>query len=160
MKEITGNDKIFFGVRKSDNIKIYMSKPSFDCNLYWSFGYLGNKNEHYHLSDYNNKTHFLTLKDGSHKLITEARNMNMHDCLMEDYELNPTIKTNLWSFCEQAATIYALKEIAEIFRGGSHFAAHPLKASIQGFDEGKIVNELLPQLLQKFWDDFSIELTP
>jgi hypothetical protein len=80
----------------------------------------------------------------------------MYDCLMEDYDLSPVIKDDLWSFCEQASTIYSLKEIAEVFNlGGSHCTTHPLKNDIKGFDGGKVVNELLPKLLQKFWDDFS-----
>lgn len=158
-KTISGREKFLLGKRKDDGASIFMTKPSFDCGWYWSFGYLGNKDEHYHLSGYSQKSHYFQLKDGTYKHITEDRNKNMYDCLLEDYDLEPQVKDNLWSFCEQASTIYNLKEIAEIFnRGGSHFTTHPLQSMIKGFDKSAIVNELLPALLQKFWDDFSEDL--
>ena len=27
--------KVFFGIRKDDNAKIYLDAPSFDCGWYW-----------------------------------------------------------------------------------------------------------------------------
>ena len=34
-----------------DNESIFLSPPSWDCGWYWGFGYLDNKNCHYHLSE-------------------------------------------------------------------------------------------------------------
>ena len=76
-KTINGKDKVFFGTRKEDNRRIYISKPPFDCGWYWGFGYLGNSREHYHLSSYAQKTHYFQFADGSHKLLTEKRNKSM-----------------------------------------------------------------------------------
>jgi hypothetical protein len=136
---IKGQDRILFGVVKNTREIIYLSKPTWDCDWYWSFGYLGNRNCHYHLKGYQN-----------------GRNMNMFDCLSLDYELTDKIKEKLWSFCEQAATIYQFKEFYEVvYRGGSHFTKHPLKEIVM--DKAlaeKIAKETLPKLLQKFWDDF------
>lgn len=155
-KSIEGKDKLFFGTRKEDGSTIYITKPSFDCGRYWSFGYLGNSSEHYHLSSYQKKQHYLKLADGTYKLLTEKRNINMFDALLFDYDLSAKIKANLWSFCEQAETIYNLKKVAEIAHiGGSHYTTHPLKNLLKGFDGGQIKSVLLPQLLQRFWDDFS-----
>lgn len=157
MKTINGKEKIFFGTRKSDNARIYMTKPSFDCGWYWSFGYLGNSQEHYHLDSYQQKQHVFKLSDGSYKLITEKRNKNMYDCLAEDYMLNAAISDNLWQFCEQAITIYRFKEIAEIYhRGCSHFTTNDCKDIIKSEEKYKdIVFHVLPVLLQTFWDTFS-----
>ena len=33
-------------------IKYWLESESWDCNWYWGFGYLGNKNCHYHLKNY------------------------------------------------------------------------------------------------------------
>lgn len=150
---IEGRAKVFFGKRKEDNTSIYISKPTWDCGWYWSFGYLGNNNEHYHLSSYQIKNHMFNLENGKFKFIAEQRNKHMYDCLLEDYELSDNIKDNLWVFCELALTIYALKETAEILnRGGYHTTENPCKDVIINPDEVKRINEIvLPVLLNTFW---------
>lgn len=40
----------YFGTVKKDKDRIALYAPTFDCGWYWGFGYLGNKNCHYHLS--------------------------------------------------------------------------------------------------------------
>ena len=72
---ISGKKNVFFGTRKCDNKTIYITKPSWECGWYWSFGYLGNSNEHYHLKGYSN-----------------GRNISMYDALLNDYDLNENIK--------------------------------------------------------------------
>lgn len=146
------NDKkVFFGIRKSDGVKVYLTAPSWDCGWYWSFGYLGNRNEHYHLNGYQSKIHFLKLEDGSHKLLTENRNKCMYDCLLEDYDLNPKIKENLWTFCELVRTAYSLKEAAEVFgRGGSHMTKNPCSETIKDTDMVEKINKvMLPAIFKE-----------
>lgn len=153
-KVINGKDRIFLGTRKSDNTPIYMKKPSWDCGWYWSFGYLGNKNEHYHLSSYQDKDVFLKDENGNYHSFTQKRNLNMFDCLNDDYDLVIGIKDNLWSFCEQVSTIYTLKEAYEVFyRGGSHYTTHPMQDTIKSNDKAVYLADLLETLLQKFWND-------
>lgn len=132
--EIKGTREQFFGTRKSDGHKIYITQPSWDCGWYWSFGYLGNRNEHYHLDGYAN-----------------GRNINMYDALKEDYDLAPAIEENLWKFCELAKTAYTLKETAEVLgRGGSHYTTNPLAALIKNQDEVKRINEkVLPAIFNE-----------
>lgn len=144
-------ERFFFGTRKSDNVKIYLSKPSWDCGWYWSFGYLGNKNEHYHLDSYRTVNHYLKLEDGSHKFITEQRNKCMYDCLLEDYTLNKNIEKHLWTFCELFTTAYSLKETAEVLgRGGSHMTTNPVADVIKNEDEVKRINEVvLPAIFKE-----------
>lgn len=143
--------KFFFGIRKQDKAHIYLTAPTWDCGWYWSFGYLGNSREHYHLSSYQIKTRLLYKKDGSCVVVTEQRNICMRDALLEDYDLNPKLlkgssefSNNLWTFCELALTAYALKETAEILkRGGSHMAENPCADLIKNFDEFKRINEIV-----------------
>ena len=151
-KEIVGKNRVAFGTTK-DGTPIYISKPKFDCGWYWSFGYLGNKNMHYHLSAYQDKDqHFQT--DDGFKCFTEKRNKNMFDCLTEDYTLTTAIKENLWTVCELALSIYTLKEAAEVLgRGGSHMTTNPCKDTIINTDEVTRLNEIvIPELCQTFWD--------
>ena len=145
--------KHFFGIRKSDNAGIYLSGPSWDCGWYWSFGYLGNKDEHYHLDNYQAKDHLFKLEDGSFKYLTEKRNESMFDCLKTDYELCKSLKddTNLWKFCELAKTAYTLKETAAVLgRGGSHYTKNPCKDIITNAAEVDRINtEVLPAIFEE-----------
>lgn len=144
-------NKIFFGVNKKTGERIYLDAPAWSCNWYWSFGYLGNRNCHYHLANYQSQNLWFKLEDGSYKVLTEKRNKNMHDCLLEDYDLNPKIKDNLWKFCELALTAYSLKKSAEVLgRGGSHVDYNPCADLIQNQDEVKRINEIvLPAIFDK-----------
>ena len=45
--------KILIG--KNNNENIYLSPPKWDCGWYWGFGYLGNKDCHYHVDGLINK---------------------------------------------------------------------------------------------------------
>jgi hypothetical protein len=47
MKTLSNYEKILLGY--NNNEPIYLSPPSWDCGWYWGFGYLGNKNCHYHV---------------------------------------------------------------------------------------------------------------
>ena len=70
MENIQGSKRKILGTCKKTGESIYFYKPTWDCDWYWGFGYLGNKNQHYHLSDYAN-----------------GRNINMYDALIGDYDL-------------------------------------------------------------------------
>jgi hypothetical protein len=142
--KILGPKRLFFGTRRYDNADIYITKPSFDCDWYWGFGYLGNEDEHYHLSFYQ--------RDPAD--YSRIRNINMRDALLQDYDLAPPIRTHLWTFCELTRSIYILKESAELFhRGGAQYAPNPLRDRL--FDESlyeKLTFDLLPVLCQEFWN--------
>lgn len=152
--EIIGKNKVFFGLDKKTRENIFITKPSFDCGWYWSFGYLGNKDLHYHLESYSHKEHHFILNDGTTKCITENRNINMRDALLLDYELCENIKDNLWVFCELSTTIYDLKKAAEIFHiGGSHYTENPLKTLLKREYLNTLLNEtIIPKLCQELWN--------
>jgi hypothetical protein len=154
MHAITGKNKILLGIDKDTREKIYLSKPTFDCGHYWGFGYLGNKNCHYHLNAYQQKTHFLELADGTYKHLIEKRNVHIKDCLEADYDLNPTIQANIWVFCELALSIYTLKAAAEVLtRGGAHTTTNPCKDIIKDEKQAAHLNGVvLPEVIQTLWD--------
>ena len=148
---IKGEDRVFFGKRKEDKATIYISKPNWECDWHWVFGYLGNEDEHCCLSDYQSKEHYLKLKNGKFKLLTEKRNISLRDALLEDYELNPNIEDNLWEFCELVKTAYTLKETSEVLgRGGSNMNTNPLTEVIKNQEEVKRINTIvLPAIFDK-----------
>jgi len=138
---INGKSKVLLGTRKSDGVKIWLTKPSWDCDWYWSFGYLGNKDEHYHLSGY-----------------ADGRNIHIRDALLEDYNLSKSLKDddNLWLFCELMLTAYTLNEsVAVIGRGGSHCTRNHLSELIKNEDEVTRINEIvLPAIFNKLSEIF------
>lgn len=137
------NESLCFGKRTYDDVSIYLSAPSWDCEWYWSYGYLGNQNEHYHLDDY--ETPYW---------LREKQNRNMYDALKNDYILAPKIYENLWLFCEFTETIYSFKTIAEVYkRGGSHYThskdEQKITQDLVAYE--RINNIILPQLFDKLY---------
>lgn len=116
---------------------IYLSAPSWDCGWYWGFGYLGNKNCHYHV-------------DGLNK----GKNQNLYDAFIEHFGNTLTVRrSQLWTLCELFKTFYALKQTAEVLgRGGSHYTNNPCKDVIINIDEvARINNVVLPQIFEEIY---------
>jgi len=116
-----------FRMGKVDGDSIYLKAPSWDCDWYWGFGYLGNKNTHYHL-------------DGLDK------NKNLFDAIRAHFEDSLTItdEADLWTFCELVETFYSLKNAAEVLgRGGSHYTKNPVSNIIKNKSEAKRINDIV-----------------
>lgn len=133
--ETNWTEKYFLG--KVDGEKIYISAPSWDCGWYWGFGYLGNKNCHYHLNG-----------------IGKNENINFRDALLKHFDTNTSIFKHdglTWVFCELVLTAYTLKETAETLgRGVSHMTTNPLTDLIKNETEVKRINEIvLPSIFNE-----------
>lgn len=80
--------------------KIYLTKPEWQCDWHWSFGWISSKNLHTPLN--------------------RLGSSNIYDNIKEFIPNVELSDTNLWKFCELAESIYTLKKSAELFhRGGS-----------------------------------------
>ena len=96
--------KIYLGKLKSDvgtyadSQNIYLDKHSWDCGWYWGFGYIGNKNCHFHFES--------LLKDS--KLASELfKSTNISD-------------NEWWVIRDLFKQAYVLKEAAAVYRYGGH----------------------------------------
>lgn len=99
--------KLYLG-SNADNGGIYMSRPSWDCDWYWGFGYIGNRNLHTHLNCLGKSNLYDNLKNY----------FNQEFIIKEDKDI--------WQFAEVVMTIYQLRKTAELFhRGGSHYTTNP-----------------------------------
>lgn len=90
---------------------IMLRRPSFDCDWYWSVGYLGNSDTHYHV-----------------KNVEDKQNLCMFDRFKLHFgaSLRITDDKDLWLFCEIMTSLYQLKETAELLhRGGMHQTKNP-----------------------------------
>jgi len=138
MNSIKWTQKHYLGKRKEDGTKVYILAPTWDCNWYWSFGYLNATGEHFHLRNYGDK--------------------NWKDCLERDYILNVKLRgDNLWKFIELAKTAYKLKEVAEILgRGGCQLTKNPLAELIKNQTEVNRINQIvLPQVFDAIDEIFA-----
>jgi hypothetical protein len=124
----------YLGKRKDSRHSVRIIAPKWQCEWYWSFGWLETSNEHYHLDGYQN-----------------GRNINMYDALKFDYVLNENIDKNLYLFCELSLTAYSLKKTAEVLgRGGSHMCTNPLSELIKNSKEVDRINKIiLPAVFNK-----------
>lgn len=125
-------------IGNNDGQRIYLTRPSFDCNWYWGFGYLGNRNCHYHL-------------DG----IAKGENINFYDALKKHFGASFIVKGDaVWKFAEIVLTIYTLKKTAELFHlGGSHMTTNPAADTLKAkSDWEKEINEvLIPRQVEELY---------
>lgn len=131
----TNYPKILLG--RHDNENIYLSPPSWDCGWYWGFGYLGNRNCHYHI-------------DG----LSKKEDCYMYDAFKKHFGKSLIVRdSQLWVICELFRTFYSLKETAEVLgRGGSHFTSNPCADIITNKDEVKRINEVvLPAIFEAIY---------
>ena len=153
LTKITGVGKVLLGTSKATKERIYLTKPSFACEWYWSFGWLGNNDCHYHLEDYQKTDRLLYTKEQEMVVLTQSRNISLYDALLADYNLNPIIEKNLWIFCELVLSIYTLKDCAELFSRGSHMTTNPDQSKLKSttmYD--RLTYDLIPMQCQTLWD--------
>lgn len=130
-----------FRIGVLDGRGVALRVPSFDCDWYWGFGYLGNRDCHFHLN---------WLESMDDKL----NNKNLFDQLKGLFGDSLTIPDkNLWQFCEIVKTIYSLKDAAEVFgRGGSHYTTNPDAEAIKDTDIVEKINvHLIPMQIRTLW---------
>lgn len=148
MTTLSNYKKILLGKNNGENI--YLSPPSWDCGWYWGFGYLGNKNCHYHVDGLKKIDTY-----NSEKIIFEYEFVNLYDGFKKHFGETFIVKEDkdIWTLAELFATFYQLKETAETFgRGGSHYTTNPCKEILIDTDlVTKINNVLLPQVFEEIY---------
>lgn len=128
-------EKVLLG--RTEDGAIFLSAPSWDCGWYWGFGYLGNKNCHYHV-------------DGLNK------EKNLYDALKEHFGESFIVKSDndIWKLAELFKTFYTLKSMSELYHlGGSHYTTNPCKDLLQNKDqEDHVNNVLIPNVLHAIYE--------
>jgi len=133
MKTLRDYSKIYIG--ENNNERIYLYPPSWDCGWYWGFGYLGNKNCHYHFNGLN-------------------KDKNLYDGIIEHFGDSFVVKTSkIWLFAELMQTFYELKNTCEVLgRGGSHLTSNPCKSLITNEKEVNRINKfVLPAVFDEIY---------
>jgi hypothetical protein len=140
--------KLYIG--NNDGQATYLSAPSWDCGWYWGFGYLGNRNCHYHVDGLMTHEWYDT-----EKKCFRSERMNLFDGFKKHFGESLVVKSdnNLWTLCELFQTFYTLKETAEVLgRGGSHYTSNPLSELIKNPAEVERINKvLLPAIFEQIY---------
>lgn len=147
MKTLSTYSKVFLG--KNNDEKIYLTPPSWDCGWYWGFGYLGNKNCHYHISGLEKIETY-----NFDKKVREYEFVNLKDGFDRHFGDTFIIReSDKWVFAELFSTFYKLKETTEVLgRGGSHLTTNPISDLIKNADEVKRINDIvMPQLFDEIY---------
>lgn len=147
-------DKLYLG--KVNRKRIYLKRPSWDCDWYWGFGYLGNSRLHYHVDSLKDKVNYFEDKKGV------VRREVIFNCLFDGFKEHFDKGTfivkddkDIWLLCELFETFYKLKETASILGRGHCNVSNesPLVDVIIDVDyANKINNEILPQVFDKIYD--------
>lgn len=128
-------EKTYLGLNQDDE-PVYMDRPSWDCDWYWGFGYIGNKNFHTHLNHL-----------GSSHLYNNIKEYFKEFVLFDNDE-------DLWVFCEIVNNIYILRNTAELFyTGSSNMIYRPnLVDMIKNKSIAHDINSrLIPQLIDELY---------
>lgn len=124
-------DRILLGTT-IDNEVIYLSKHSWDCGWHWGFGYLGNKNLHYHFDTYLKGDEWMVDKIFKQTII------------MQD---------QWWILCDLFKQAYALKACAAIYQYGGHLSSKTgMTDVLKSDDKAKVLNDDLEIILDKIWE--------
>lgn len=121
-------EKLYLG-KNQDGEEIYMSRPSWNFDWYWGFGYIGNK-------------HLDSLGEG-----------NLFNNIKIYFQYFTLTDKELWIFCEIVKTIYTLRDTAELVnRGGSRYTNNPCKELLTKPDwYNEINNVLIPKLIDEMY---------
>lgn len=128
-------ERIYLG-RIAGSGGTYLTKHTWDCGWYWGFGYLGNKNCHFHINS----------------LINHPKEYcaNWHNVSHQFAETWIT-QRQWWIIRDLFIQAYALQKAAETYRYGGHQTQDAAPYRITDADMAKTLNEHLGKLLDNIW---------
>jgi len=131
-------NKILLGKLKADagtsadGENVWLTKQEWSCGWYWSFGWVGNKNCHFH---------FKSLLD------------NSNHCASELFEQTNISDNEWWVVRDLFIQAYALQKAAEVYRHGGHNSTLVgVTDQIKDLDLAKRLNADLEKILNTLWD--------
>ena len=133
--------KILLGKMKSnvgtyaDGQNLYLEKHKWVCDWYWGFGYIGNKNCHFHFDS----------------LLYNVNGIQ-HPLASDLFEKTNITDNQWWVIRDLFVQAYALKAAAEVYRYGGHQATKPgVTDTIRSPDKAASLNQDLSNTLDILW---------
>ena len=122
---ILGSTYYLLGMDEN-KVKYYLQKGTFDCDWYWSGGYINTFNRN--KSDIDLHTHYDTGK-------VHGLRFSYYDDFDKIFKVCTLTDSEKWKFHELMRTFYTAKKAMEMgYRGGSHVTTNPLSDLIQNKD--------------------------
>jgi hypothetical protein len=121
-------DRIYLGIYEGE--RVYLPKHSWDCGWYWGFGYVGNRDCHFHFETFFEESSYAS------EVFTDP---NFTD-------------QNWWYVRDLFIQAYALKKVAEVYSYGGHQASKAgLTDILRSEDKAKQANDDLELVLNALW---------
>ncbi|WP_109092210.1 hypothetical protein [Aggregatibacter kilianii] len=147
-------ERVFLG-NHPDFGDMYLIRPEWECNWYWSFGYLrpvsDNVRDWFH-------THLDSVLNDTGKMWYDALNHVFGKSLAiptvpDEFDMPLNSDWRLWLFLEMTKSIYFHKEMAEVLnRGGMHLSNNPHAGLLKDPERvHKINHEIIPALIDTFY---------
>lgn len=115
----------------ADGELLFLEKHQWDCGWYWGFGYIGNKNSHFHFDSLFKDTKYAS------ELFKETHITN------EDW----------WVIRDLFKQAYALKAAAEIYQYGGHQCNRVgITDLLKNKEKADILNKDLELILNNLWE--------
>ena len=132
--------------------KVYLSAPSWDCDWYWGFGYLGNNRMHFHVDGLKTIDKYNVEKN-----VREYKFVNLFDGFKDKFgeSLVVTDDKDLWKLCDLFQSFYTLKEVSALYhRGCSHYTdVENIGLNLTDLARYKEINyELMPKIFDAIYD--------
>ena len=113
--------------------KLYFEKHSWDCDWYWGFGYIVNKNLHTHAE--------IFIKDLLWSEVDEV------------FEETKLTNKDFWVFKDLLKQAYSLKRAAEVYRHGGHCTSmEGITDIIKSEEKEEMINKDLEIVLNTMWN--------
>jgi len=113
--------------------ELFLDKHSWDCDWYWGFGYIGNKNLHTHAEVFINELIWSDVEDVFKESIFKNNN-------------------DFWVFKDLLKQAYALKKTADVYKyGGNCFIKEGLTDIIKSKKKNEEINKDLEKVLNTLW---------
>ena len=108
--------------------KLWVEKHNWDCEWYWGFGYIGNRNLHCHFEQFCNEP------------------FDFH----ATWETTPFTENELWVILDCFIQAYALKRAAEVY----YYGGNCINSAYRNIDKagGEVLNKDLKNLLDWVWN--------
>lgn len=133
-----GRLKTDAGTSNADGEVVYLEKHRWDCGWYWTFGYLGNHNCHFHFDS------LLYIKDGKGGVKYGASAL---------FSETPITDKEWWVIRDLFVQAYALKKAAEVYRyGGNQTTLQGVTDLIRSADLEARLNKDLFEVLEALWE--------
>lgn len=121
-----------------DGENIYLTRHDWACGWYWSFGWVGNKNCHFHFES-------LLYPKG-------AKNNTLY-LASEIFEKTSIDDKAWWVTRDLFVQAYALQKAAEVYRNGGHQTTKPgVTDIVKNLERADQINADLKLVLDLVWD--------